>query len=90
MSDLTLNKNLLSSKRGDAVRSVARTLTLTTLRGLDGSRKGEVVRFLADARVVHLIDLTRAELRGADLAGVDLTNANLENVNVRGTRGLPH
>src|SRR4051794_2304552 len=51
MSDLMLNRNLLSSKPADAVRSVARTVTLTTLRRFDGARKGEVVRFVDEARL---------------------------------------
>ena len=53
MSDLMLNKRLPSSKRDDAVRSVARTVTLTALRRLDGGRKGEVVRFLQEAGSSH-------------------------------------
>ena len=46
MSGLMLDKKLLTSKESDAVRAVARTVTLTALRRLNGERKGEVVRFL--------------------------------------------
>src|SRR4249920_425555 len=46
LGDLMLSRRLKSSKQHDAVRSVARTVTLTTLRRLDGERKGELVRFL--------------------------------------------
>ena len=46
MSDLMLNNKLKSSKEGDEVRALARTVTLTTLRRLDRARKGELVRFL--------------------------------------------
>jgi hypothetical protein len=42
MSDLMLKNKLRSSKRVAPVRSVARTVTLTTLRRLDGERKGQV------------------------------------------------
>jgi hypothetical protein len=49
MSGLMLNKKLLASKFDSPVRAVARTVTLTTLRRLDGERKGEVVRFLDEA-----------------------------------------
>jgi hypothetical protein len=52
MSDLMLNKRLLSSTPRDAVRPVARAVTLTTLRRLDSSRKGDVVRFLKEARLL--------------------------------------
>src|SRR6476646_10681621 len=52
MSGLMLHEKLLTSKEGSAVRAVARTVTLATLRRLDGERKGEVVRFLAEARLI--------------------------------------
>ena len=39
MSGLMLDRKLLTSKEGDAVRAVARTVTLTALRRLDGERK---------------------------------------------------
>jgi uncharacterized protein YjbI with pentapeptide repeats len=81
MSDLMLNKRLLSSKPRDAVRSVARTVTLTTLRRLDGGRKGEVVRFLEEARLIDgsgsLVRLAGANLTFAFLTDADLTDANL-------------
>ena len=66
MSDLMLSKRLLSSKPGDAARSVAHTITLTTLRRLDGARKGEVVRFLEEARLIHVRGFP-VRLDGADL-----------------------
>ena len=64
---------------GSEVAVLARTLTLTALRRLDGARKGEVVRFLAEARLVRsprpIIDL-----RDADLTHVALRDARLDNV----------
>ena len=50
LGNLMLSRKLKSSKPHDAVRSVARTVTLTTLRRLDGERKGELVRFLYEVR----------------------------------------
>src|SRR5688572_29282203 len=55
MSDLMLERKLLSSEENADVRAVARTMTLTTLRRLDGDRKLEVFEFLSEA---HLIDNT--------------------------------
>lgn len=87
MSDLMLNKRLLSSKERDAVRSVARTVTLTTLRRLDGGRKGEVVRFLEEAGLIDrsgsLVRLAGANLTFADLRDADLTDAFLTNADLR-------
>jgi hypothetical protein len=63
MSGLMLHERLLTSRPGAGVRAVARTVTLTTLRRLNGGRKGEVVRFLKEA---GLID---ARPRGRRLLG---------------------
>jgi hypothetical protein len=65
MSDLMLNKKLSSSKGGDAVRSVGRTVTLATLRRSDGERKAEVVRFLLEARLLQGSD-SKISLFGAE------------------------
>ena len=77
MSGLMLREKLLISKRGDAVRSVARTVTLTTLRRLNGERRGEVVRFLQEARLIRGKGESRVNLAGANLTGAELTDANL-------------
>ena len=52
MSGLMLHERLLTSRPGDGVRAVARTVTLTALRRLDGERKAAVVRFLHEAALV--------------------------------------
>ena len=49
MSGLMLREKLLTSNEGSAVQAVARTVTLTALRRLDGERKAAVVRFLHEA-----------------------------------------
>ena len=53
MSELMLDRRLLSSPPDSTVRAVARTVTLTALRRLDGVRKGEIVRFLAESRLLR-------------------------------------
>ena len=97
MSDLMLENKLRSSKRADPVRSVAYTVTVTTLRRLDGERKGEVVRFLQNAGLINGerpvfglgggADLTGASLVEADLVhaylqGAELTRADLTGANL--------
>ena len=84
LSDLMLSKKLKSSKQHDAVRAVARTVTLTTLRRLDGERKGELVRFLYEVELLYehvgqapMVDLWDANLTGADLKGASLIRADL-------------
>lgn len=93
MSELLLHRKLLRSPRGSEVRSVARILTLTVLRRLDGERKGFVLWFLTDAKLIDRkdpkVDLSRADLRGATLRGgpplaeVDLSRADLRSADFR-------
>jgi uncharacterized protein YjbI with pentapeptide repeats len=92
MSALILDRSLLKAEPGSAVRQVARTTTLATVRRLSGSRKGEVVQFLYEAGLLRIT--TRGffwsapviNLTGADLRGVNLANASLSPL--RGYNGV--
>ena len=99
MSHLMLDKKLLS-KPSDQVRSVARTVTLTALRRLDGERKAEVARFLSEAKLLGnpngndvarvtspqepLVKLFAADLSDADLRGAFLPGIDFSEVNLSG------
>jgi uncharacterized protein YjbI with pentapeptide repeats len=96
MSGLMLNKKLLTSKSSDAVRQVARTVTLTALHRLDGQRTVAVLHFLYEARLIDrrravvslkgadfsLIDADGEFFSGADLDGAKLTGALLIHSNL--------
>lgn len=91
MSDLMLHSRLLRSKPGADVRNVARTATLTAVRRLDGSRKGLVVQFLVEARLLRRdkhartrVVVASADLTHADLFGVSLREADLSQAVLRG------
>jgi uncharacterized protein YjbI with pentapeptide repeats len=96
MSTLIFERHLVESRQGDAVREVARADTLTALHRLNGERKGQIVRFLAEAQLlatesgfipgvlVAKLKLDDADLAGANLAGAVLREANLTGVNLRG------
>lgn len=86
MSDLLL-KDKLSKFSNEEVRSVARTRTLTVLRGLDAKRKGSVLLFLKDSGLIDreaVIDLSGADLRGASVAFANLNRANLSEADLSG------
>jgi uncharacterized protein YjbI with pentapeptide repeats len=102
MTNLLLESKLRTSKDESEVRTIARARTLTTLRGLDdnfltkvdGSRKGQLLRFLKEAKLVTkeeggaIVSLSSADLSGADLEGadlhcVDLYGVDLSNANLR-------
>jgi uncharacterized protein YjbI with pentapeptide repeats len=88
MSGLILHEKLLSSEWDDPVRAVARTVTLATVRRLDGERKAEVVRFLNEARLAETKDphvfLKGADLTNANLRSAFLPDANLDGADLRG------
>jgi uncharacterized protein YjbI with pentapeptide repeats len=103
MQSLLLESKLRTSKEGSEVRIIARARTLTTLRGLDdnflvkvdSSRKGQLLRFLQEAKLVtrekdgvivplFFADLSGADLSDTDLHDVDLRKANLRNANLKG------
>jgi uncharacterized protein YjbI with pentapeptide repeats len=76
---------------------LATTLTTTVLPQLDGARKGVVLRFLVNARLIDYQPFgpgAKVTLRGADLQGVrapglaiggaDLTGADLRHADLRG------
>jgi hypothetical protein len=83
MSWLMLDRKLLRSPHGADVRAVARTVTLTALRRVDSKRKGIVVRFLAEARLLDPND-PRVALNDADLRSADLRRAFLLGEGLRG------
>jgi len=82
MSELILDRSLTSSRPRATVRALARTLTLTALRRLDGPRRGLVIRFLWDTGLIHdgnpvHLDHPVVNLKGADLRHADLRRATL-------------
>lgn len=80
-------KEKLSRFSPEDVRNVARTRTLAILRRLDPRRKGMVVLFLRDSRLIDrndaVIDLCGADLRGALLPHASLKRLNLGEADLR-------
>jgi len=90
---LLLDKNLMESQPGSNVQDIARARTLTALRRVGNDRKGDVIRFLHDSRLIYQgkvivdlrgADLSNANLRGADLRGADLSYVKLNGADLRG------
>ncbi len=98
MSELLLDKQLAQSAIGSSVREVARARTLTSLRLLGGERKGALLQFLYDSRLIgvslahrpegesqpKVVSLIGADLNGASLSGARLVGADLIAVNLMG------
>jgi uncharacterized protein YjbI with pentapeptide repeats len=90
MTELLLDRELQYTNE-EATRQLARFRTLSVLRGLDGSRKGLVVKFLHETRLIHakdgktpIIDLRDADLRGADLRDLELQFISLKRAYLQG------
>jgi Pentapeptide repeats (8 copies) len=91
MSQLLRAEDLRNSEEGSEPRTLARARTLTVLGRLDSSRKGRLLQFLYEAKLIDKrepiveltgadasdADLSRTLLGGADLKGVDLSGAGL-------------
>jgi len=95
LSELLIDQGLHGLKPGSSKHEVAmdviRARTLSTLRRLDGDRKGSVLRFLFDSELITRFclnlagaDICRANLRGAVLRKAKLSNVNLMGADLRG------
>lgn len=88
MTDLLLDRGLYKpekSRKYEAIRTVAKSRTLSALRSLDGERKGRVLRFLYESGLISeqpVIILQSADLRGAHLIEAHLIGANLADANL--------
>jgi Pentapeptide repeats (8 copies) len=92
LGDLLTEHALKKTKPEDDVALLARAQTLTVVRRLDASRKGDLVRFLYGAGLISgdsaIVKLRGADLRGAflslaDLRGASLSDANLGSADLR-------
>ncbi len=93
IQDLLLNHNLLKSKPTDDVAILARARTLTALQGLDPQRKGRLLNFLYEVKLIGSKEITVPpytvlsaiiNLRGANLSYADLIGANLVSTDLSG------
>jgi uncharacterized protein YjbI with pentapeptide repeats len=82
MTELLLDKDLRSSQPDAEVRNVARARTLTVLPQLDAQRKGNLIQFLSESKLLEIISLKDVDLSEAHLSSVDLSFANLSRVNL--------
>jgi uncharacterized protein YjbI with pentapeptide repeats len=94
MSKLLINEELASTPK-PATSAVARSWTLTMLRRLNGERKGRVVRFLYESKLIHAsdpvislesADLSEANLEWENLRSASLRGANLEKVKMKAAK----
>jgi uncharacterized protein YjbI with pentapeptide repeats len=99
MTGLMLDRGLATSKQNQPVRSIARSMTLTAARQLDGNRKGILLRFLHESNLIAAgesfreagasffeIDVAIISLSGADLSYADLSGADLSGADLRGAK----
>jgi uncharacterized protein YjbI with pentapeptide repeats len=83
IQDLILHEKLLESKIGDNVRTIATTQTALALRQLDSERKGNLLRFIYQLKLIDTKNLL-INLNGADLSRADLNVTNLRGADLNG------
>jgi hypothetical protein len=81
-------ENSLSSTPTPEAKDVARVWTLTVVRRVDAERKGIVLQFLHESKLLQrgspIVNLTYADFSGADLAWAELSGADLSWANLAG------
>ena len=89
MSNLLLDFELRNSKHQDEVRIIARSRTLSVLLSLDGKRKGQLLHFLVEAKLVNFykhgfptITLNATDADKQDSPIVALNNADLSGAEI--------
>ena len=87
MASLFTEKALISDPTME-IKAVARMWTLTTVRRVNPERKGIVLQFLHESRLIQgdspLVSLINANLSGAYLRRADLAEANLRGADLSG------
>jgi uncharacterized protein YjbI with pentapeptide repeats len=87
LTALLFERGLRDAPDGAEVRRVARALTATILWDLDGSRKGQLLRFLYELQLISLprpvVPLAGANLSAADLSSMDLRKVDLRQAILR-------
>lgn len=88
VTDLIVDNSLQESHDDSPLRAVANARTQAALRSLDGPRKGILLQFLQDSKLIvrgrAVISLAFADLTNADLSGAELIDADLSSANLRG------
>ena len=91
MTELLISEKLREKEQGDEAIVVARARTLTTVRRLDGERKGMLLRFLYEANLLdaenpvmslQTADFSKADLKNVSLVKICLKGANLQGANM--------
>lgn len=83
MSILLIDKGLYALSSESVEANIARAWTLTFLRRINGNRKGVLLRFLYETKLIRTDNLV-VSLHGSDLEGADLIGAGLEGADLRG------
>jgi uncharacterized protein YjbI with pentapeptide repeats len=91
MDALALDHHLRTSRPDSEVRTLAQARTITTVERLGANRRGQVLQFLAEAKLIQradersaVISLREADLRGVLSPGVDLSDAELSGADLSG------
>jgi uncharacterized protein YjbI with pentapeptide repeats len=80
MTELVLNRKIISSEEDYRIAAIARTRTILALENLDGSRKGQVIQFLYETSLISanpIIDLNGMNIRDAEINNIVLTDAEI-------------
>jgi uncharacterized protein YjbI with pentapeptide repeats len=86
MTTLLFDHKLRTSKDNDEVRLIAHAKTIAILQSLDSNRKGLLLLFLQEAKLIErdnrVISLANADLSHTNLSGMNFYRSNLSSTNL--------
>lgn len=82
ITNLLLHEDLKNEGVKPEVLEIARIKTLSLLRTIDGSRKGQLLQFLVESKLIEKNPIIN--LNGANFNDASLSGANLQGIEIRG------
>jgi uncharacterized protein YjbI with pentapeptide repeats len=92
MQNLLIEEKLRGTAVDSEVRSMGRAMTLSTLRQVDAEQKGDLLKFLYEARLLGgqcQFDSSKGQYSQCKTAIIDLRGAKLEGISIDSSNPLP-
>lgn len=82
ISDLILKSNLLDITLNNKSRIIARTRTIVAIENLNDERKGQVLQFLHESKLINteIIELLGANFKSSEVSGIVLKDVTIKGV----------
>ena len=82
ISDLITKDNLLDKLKNANSKIIGRTRTIVAIENLDGERKGQILQFLYESKLIDddILDIIGANFQNVEVSGIVLRNLTIKGV----------